>query len=258
VKKKAQYNQAMNQKSAFVLILLLTFLLNGCVDIEIKTKINPDGTGVQMWTITTSALLATKVRTQVREEPLFKGLKLEFSEEYKEGDFIIRTRIPFQNVNQLKNNYYEVRLEKDGFFRTTYDYTETWKTGSENGQKLFQNTGGAFAPKSVKASVEVNGPIVQSNAERMEGQTAYWTIPIGEPAQNKVLRVQWARWNWNRVIVVSLLPLLFVTAMLIVLRGRKSEQATDSTAARSSLCTQCGAMVPENSSFCHKCGTKLE
>lgn len=247
---------AMIRKSFFILILISVLATLACVDIDIKTKINPDGTGIQNWTITTSALLANKIRTQIKQEPLFKGLKLEFTEEYKEGDFILRTRIPFQNVGQLKNQYFEVRLEKNGFFQTKYDYTEVWKAST--GAKLLQDTENAFRPKSVKVSVEACGTILNSNAENVEGQIAHWTIPIGGLTQDRVLSIQWERWNVDRIIGISLAALLAALVLFVILKkSQKAETTGDTPAANSKACSNCNALLSEDSAFCNKCGTKL-
>jgi hypothetical protein len=246
----------MIRKSFFILILISVLATLACVDIDIKTKINPDGSGIQNWTITTSALLANKIRTQIKQEPLFKGLKLEFTEEYKEGDFILKTRIPFQNVGQLKNQYFEVRLQKNGFFQTKYDYTEVWKAST--GAKLLQDTENAFRPKSVKVSVEACGTILNSNAENVEGQIAHWTIPIGGLTQDRVLRIQWQRWNMDRIIGISLAALLLVLVLFWILKkSQKVEPTGVAPSANSKACSNCNALLSEDSAFCNKCGTKV-
>ncbi len=246
----------MIRRYRFILILLTTLTLSACVEVEVRTKIHSDGTGVQQWTITTSALLASKIRKQIKEGPLFKGLKVEFSEEYKEGDFILRTRIPFQNVSQLKNEYYEVHWEKNGFFRTEYTYREIWKAAGKD-RKLFEDPESAIGPESIKVSVEADGSIVESNADRVEGQTAHWTIVPGEFSQNKLLTLQWVRWNVARIASLSLLLLSVLAVLLAALRRRRRLRSGGAESSTGSPCPQCNAIVLEGSAFCNKCGTKL-
>lgn len=239
------------------MVLSSVIVLSACIEIEIRTKINPDGSGIQQWSFTTSALFAGKIREQVKNEPLFKGLNLEFSEEYKEGDFILKTRIPFQSVGQIKNDYFESHLEKSGFFQTRYDFTQTWKATPENGKALFQDSAEGLGPNSLNVSMDLAGSIVGSNADKVEGSTVHWSIPMNPLTQARVLRVQWMRWNTNRIAAVSLLALAIVLAVFVVLRKRGQAPIAKLPEKTGVTCAQCGSIVPEDSAFCNKCGVKL-
>lgn len=238
-------------------ILSSVLVLSACIEIEIRTKINPDGSGIQQWSFTTSALFAGKIREQVKNEPLFKGLNLELSEEYKEGDFILKTRVPFQSVSQIKNDYFESHLQKSGFFRTRYDFTQTWKALPKNGKALFQDSVEGFGPNALRISVEVSGSIVGSNADTVEGSTAHWSIPMSPLTQNRVLRVQWLRWNPNRIAAISLLALVTALAVFVIIRKRGQPSTAKLPEKTGAACPQCGSIVPEGSTFCNKCGVKL-
>jgi zinc-ribbon domain len=238
-----------------ILLLLITIVHSACIEVDIQTKIRPDGSGTQSWTFTTTALLGSKVRDEVQNGPLFKGLNLKFTEEYREGDFILKTQIPFQKVNQLKNQYFESQLEEKGFFKTTYNYREIWKPLAANTRSLFPNSMEGLGPNWLKISVEMDGSLIDSNADHVDGATVHWTIPMSQLHQKRELRARWTLWQKDRVMVASLLPVLAVIVLFFLLRKRQIPQSAEK--AKVTVCTQCGSTVPLGSTFCNKCGNKL-
>jgi hypothetical protein len=227
------------------------------VEVEVRTQIHPDGSGVQQWSFTSTALLATKVRDQIKNGSFFKGMNLEFSEEYKEGDFILKTQIPFQKVEQLKNPYFDVQLAKSGFFKTSYGYTQTWKARPENSAPLFQDSMSGFGSNSMKISVEMKGTLTGSNADHEEGSTAHWNIPMSQLNQNRVLKAQWTLWNVNRIAAAGILLGSAVLALFIILRKHKNISVSETDGKQEMLCSGCGSNNPVGSVFCNKCGAKL-
>ena len=161
----------------------------------------------------------------------------------------MKTRIPFQSVGQIKNDYFESHLEKSGFFQTHYDFTQTWKATPENGKALFQDSTEGFGPNSLNVSMEVAGSISGSNADTVEGSTAHWSIPMKPLTQARVLRVQWMRWNPNRIAAVSLLALAIALAAFVILRKRSQPPIAKLPEKTSVTCAQCGSIAPEGSNI---------
>jgi hypothetical protein len=240
---------------AFCVVLLLA----GCVDVEVKTTIRPDGSGKQSWQFTSTALLATRVREQIERNPFFKRTKAKITDEFKEGDYILHADLEFSEITDLEDNFRSINFEKKGIFHTTYVYTETWKHSFDQGGLIPQQAQG-LVPITLKLSVELPGKIVDSNAETVEGSTAQWSMPITDLVQSKTFRVVSQRWN-----LFVLLPVLFLGLaglaglgffVLTALHKPRSVAVTSASAA--AQCPSCQSTVPAGSLFCNVCGTRLK
>ena len=54
----------MKLRPVFLALLFLCFLATGCVDVDIRTEVHADGSGIQDWRFTTTALLAEKLKEE--------------------------------------------------------------------------------------------------------------------------------------------------------------------------------------------------
>src|SRR3990172_4516935 len=122
---QAQETGTMESMKRTFASILLVLSLSGCVDIDLHTRVGQDGSGVQHWQFTTTALLAGQIRQRIERDPLFRKKNAKISEQFKEGDFILTVEIPFGQVLELNANDHQVDFEKTGLFRKTYTYTKT-------------------------------------------------------------------------------------------------------------------------------------
>ena len=242
----------------FSLLLLLVFFLTGCVDIELKTTVHPDGSGTQSWKFTTTALLAGQVKKQVQSDPFFSKNKTRFLDEFKEGDYILVADVDFKAVGDLQDKYREIHFDKEGLFRSTYTYSETWKQNLDGNGIIARNSGG-LVPVTLKIAIAMPGRIIDSNAQSIDSGVAKWSLTVSELAQPKTFRVVSRRWNF-----VLLIPALLVLAgliaaliLLVVLRSSRKPAIVPAVSTGQTKCLACGSAVPPNSLFCNVCGAKL-
>ncbi len=243
----------------FCLLLLLFVLMTGCVDIELKTTVHPDGSGTQTWRFTTTALLASQLKKQVQNDPFFSRNKTRFVDEFKEGDYILVADVDFRSVDLLQDKYREIHLDKKGFFRSTYTYSETWKQNLDGNGIIARNAGG-LVPVTLKIAIEMPGRIIDSNAQSIDGQVAKWNLQLNDLIQTKTFRVVSRRWNF-----VLLIPALLVFAglmaaliLFLVLGSSRKPAIASAVSAGQKKCVSCQAIVPPGSVFCNVCGAKLD
>ena len=242
----------MKRTVSIACILLALFALAGCVDIQIKTVIYPDGSGSQSWKFTTTALLANQIKQQLDKDSFFRKLRPKITEEFKEGDYILGAEIPFKDVTELQNGRHIFRFEKTGFLKRTYFYTESWEQAVDDRGVLTQNAGG-LVPITMKVSVELPGTIVDSNAEAVEGSIAKWSIPVTDLFHPKSLWAKSEKWNFFLLVPLAMLSLAGAAAVAFLLTRTLRQRE----AAALVRCSTCGAAVPGGSAFCNACGTKL-
>jgi len=241
------------RKCLMALLLWFLFVATGCVDIEVHTKVEENGSGVQTWRFTSTALLASQIKQQIQRNPFFgKGTT---KDQYKEGDYIFENTIPFQDVAELRNFDRDVRFASQGWLIKTHRYTEVWKRSGHVGGFLEENARG-IVPITLKVSVELPGRITESNADSREEATAHWTIPISELGKSKILTVTSRSVNWVLVIpaIVILVGAIAGGVLFIYFTSRKSR----APALPATPCSSCGASVPAGSSFCNFCGEKIQ
>jgi len=240
-------------RRGFVLLLIpLLFFAAGCVDIDIDTKIQENGSGTQTWRFTGTALLASEIKKQIENNPFFG--KSITRDQFKEGDYILESTIPFRDVSELRNVDRDVRFVSQGWLLKTHTYTEVWKSSGEAGGFLAQRVRG-IVPVTLRISVELPGTIVESNADSKEGGVARWNIPVADLATSKILIAKSRSFNWVFLVPSALGFLCVISALffLVYSRARKSRLPAVPTVA----CAACGASVPDGSTFCSFCGNRM-
>jgi hypothetical protein len=239
-------------KRLSILFLLPAIFLAGCVDIQVKTRLNSDGSGTQYWKFITTALLASDLKKQIESDSFFsKHGKLK--DEFKEGDYILTTEVPFDSVDQLKASGRDVQFSKTGFLRSTCAYKEVWNRTLEDPNSIFTKRAQSIVPVTIKVSVVMPGKILDSNADTIDGSTALWNVSLQDFGQGKTLVVR-SR-SWNIATMIALIMLVTTVAGLSVFFfhpvGKK-------ILGDRFLCPECKSVVPGGSSFCNRCGASLK
>lgn len=211
--------------------VLLCLFLTACVDISVSTKLQPDGSGIQKWRFSSTAVLASKVRNQVMQ--LFQGKEVKCTDQFQQGDFVLQCEMSFHDVKQLQDRFHRTELTRSGFWVRHFRYSETWQAlPKEN-------------PFHVEVSVETPGRIGETNADRKEGRVAYWKFQTGDIAGSKSLTVNYSRLNYPPIIAVVVLFLLgFGAVAIAILRARV-------------VCPSCGTSTFGHSAFCKSCGKSM-
>jgi hypothetical protein len=238
-----------------ITLLLIAFALlsAGCIDIEIHTKMQADGSGVQTWKFTATALLASQIKNQITNNPFFA--KAITRDQYKEGDYIVESSIPFKDVSELRNVDRDVRFRSEGWFLKTNIYTEVWKSSGKAGGFLSEHAKG-LVPITLKIAVEMPGRVTETNADSHQGSTAVWTVPITDLASSKILTVTSRSINWVLLTILAIIVLAILAAILFFVYSfaKKSRAPVQATVP----CPACGAAVPMGSTYCNFCGKELQ
>ena len=229
---------------------LLLVLITGCVEVEVHTKMDRSGSGVQTWHFQTTALLAGEIQKQLENDPFFKkGRKL--LEEFKDGDFIMVLEYPFRKVNDLAFKGRDIHFDREGMFRVHCTYTEVWDKDFGNISGALAEKTGNMIPLTLKVSVEMPGHIVRTNAAETKDSTATWRFTVGDLAGSRVLLVQSVYWNWSLILPLTALILIAAGIGAVLIVRKRAINAP-------SPCPSCGAKTAPQAAFCAACGTKLK
>ncbi len=243
---------AMYRFFAIPLTAILLFILCGCVEIEVNTKINDDGSGTQRWRFTGSALLSSDMKKQVQSNRFFG--KSVTRDEYKEGDYILEADLNFRDVSELRDSDRDIRFETKGLLVKTHTYTEVWKRSGNASGLLAQHAHG-IVPVTLKIGIELPGKIIETNADWKEGSFARWTVPVTDLASAKMLVAKSRSLNWF-LLIPAAGALVIAFAGLIIFAYSATRKKT-LPVAPSVVCAACGANVPGGSAFCNFCGNKM-
>ena len=238
----------------FVIFLLFAFALcsAGCIDIEIHTKMETDGSGVQTWRFTSTALLASQIKNQIANNPFFA--KAITKDQFKEGDYILESSVAFKDVSELRNFDRDVRFHSEGWFLKTNTYTEVWKSTGKAGGFLAEHAKG-FVPITLKISVELPGTITETNADSKDASIATWTVPVTDLAASKILTATSRSMNW---VLLSVLAIIFLAMIAGIIFFVYSYAKKSPLPVQASIpCSACGANVPAGSVYCNFCGKDL-
>lgn len=230
----------------------LVILTTACVDIQVKTRIDSDGSGMQYWKFVTTALLAGELKKQIELDSFFSKHG-KFKDEFKEGDYILTMEVPFDKVEELKASGRNVEFTSKGFLRSTFSYKETWNRNLQDPSSILTKRAESIVPVTMKISVVMPGKIIDSNAENIEGSTAFWNLSLQDITQPKTLTATSKRWNAGTLIALLMLVSTAV-AFSILLMNPAGRQFL----SKRPLCPSCKSAVPIGSAFCNHCGASLK
>ena len=227
-----------------ILPILLLFAI-GCVNLEVETKFKSDGSGVQIWHFTSSALMAGQIKEYVDSHPLLKHGK-RILDEYKEGEYWLAQEIPFQKVSELQDEGHEVRFQTKGWLRRTSTYSEFWKKKLGGRAGPIAEKAGNILPIKVKWQVTMPGKIQESNADEIKEGVAVWNLTLTDFAAQHSFSARSTHWNIPALagMAIAALTLFGISFFLFQKNaGRKRTQ-----------CVGCGTLISADADYCSKCG----
>jgi hypothetical protein len=227
------------------IIPVLLLLMTGCVDLEVRTEFQPDGSGVQVWRFTSSALIAAQVKKFVDSYPLLKN-GVRIWDEYRKGEYLLGVKIPFKKVQELQDNGREVHFETKGWLRKTCTYTEIWKDTVTNRQTPFAEQAGNLIPVKLRWLVLMPGEITESNADEITGSQAVWTLTITEYGTPHTFTARSAYWNTPLIVFLSAAAFAIIALIFFATRKRAERNQTQ--------CRNCGTVISSSAAFCSACG----
>jgi hypothetical protein len=227
------------------IIPLFLLLMTGCVDIEVRTEFQADGSGVQVWRFTSSALLATQVKKFVDAYPLLKN-GVRIWDEYRKGEYLLGVKLPFKKVQELQDNGRLVKFETKGWIRKSCTYTETWQDTVTNRQGPFAEQAGNLIPVKLRWLVLMPGKIVGSNADEITDNQAVWVLTLTEYGTPRTFTAHSE--YWNAPVIVLLSAGLFAAIALVFFASRKRAERNQIQ------CRNCGTVISSSAAFCSACG----
>ncbi|HET6267586.1 MAG TPA: zinc ribbon domain-containing protein [Acidobacteriota bacterium] len=246
----------MNEMRKILLTVLIALFLCGCVDIDVRTTLQRGGGGIQKWRLTTTALLASRLKEQLQKNPYFRDRMDNLKEEFNQGSYTLSFQMHFARVSELESPGRQVQFERSGLFRRNYTYTETWKIPQDKSSNWLGGESVTLVPSTLKETVDMPGKIVESNADEIVANTATWTLRLQDLSETRTFRVRSA--EWNRWIVIPLaLILAGILLMALVIFVVEKRAAPRTALPGASGCPSCGKSVPSGSAFCNSCGAKL-
>lgn len=237
---------------AILFCFCLVIVSTGCVDIQVKTRIDSDGSGTQYWKFVTTALLAGELKKQIESDSFFSKHG-KFKDEFNEGDYILTMEVPFDKVEELKASGRDVKFTSTGFLRSTFSYKEIWNRNLQDPSSILTKRAESIVPVTMKISVVMPGKIIDSNAESIDGSTALWNLSLQDIAQPKTLTATSRRWNVATMIALLML-ISTAVAFSILLMNPTGRQML----RKRPLCPSCKSAVPIGSAFCNHCGATLK
>ena len=242
----------MQRFCAYFLIVIAVLVSAGCVEIEVNTRLNENGSGKQIWRFTGTALLSSEIKKQVQNNRFFK--KSIIRDEFKEGDYILEASMDFQDVSELKDADRDVTFHTQGFLIRTHTYTEVWKR-TENPAGLLAQHARGVVPVTLRVQVELPGKITETNADYKDGSVARWSVSVTDLAASKMLVAKSRSWNRAVLIPGALALFLGITLLGFFVYSTIRKGRTPSEPPK--VCASSGAKVPAASIFCNFCGNKM-
>jgi hypothetical protein len=227
------------------IIPLLLLVMTGCVDLEVRTEFQADGSGVQVWRFTSSALLATQVKKFVDSYPLLKN-GVRIWDEYRKGEYLLGVKLPFKKVQELQDNGRHVQFVTKGWLQKSCTYTETWEDTVTNRQGPFAEQAGNLIPVKLRWLVVMPGKIVESNADEITDNQAVWVLTLTEYGTPRSFTARSKYWNTPVIVLVALGA--FAIVALVFFANRKRAERNQKQ------CLQCGTFISTSAAFCSACG----
>jgi hypothetical protein len=234
----------MNSASRILIIVIFLLFTVGCVDLQVETNFKSNGSGVQIWHFTSSALMAGQIKKYVDSHPLLKHGK-KILDEYKKGEYWLALEIPFSKVNELQDESREIRFQKKGLFRRTYTYSEFWKKQLGGTAGPIAEKAGEILPVKVKWQITMPGTIQESNADEVHEGVAVWNLTLTDFAAQHSFSARSTAWNFPLLIILTIaIAGLFALSWFVVKKyGFKRIK-----------CAACGILIPADSLYCNRCG----
>ncbi|HSE42207.1 MAG TPA: hypothetical protein VLH08_15695 [Acidobacteriota bacterium] len=227
-----------------LIIAILVLFTSGCVDLQVETNFKSDGSGIQVWHFTSSALMASQIKKYVDSHPLLKQGK-KILDEYRKGEYWLALEIPFSKVSELQDESREIRFQKKGLFRRTYTYSEFWKKQLGGNAGPIAEKAGEILPVKVKWQITMPGTIQESNADEIHDGIAVWNLTLTDFAAQHSFSARSTAWNIPLLIGLAIAIAGLVALIWFAVRKYGSNRIK---------CAACGVLIPADSLYCNRCG----
>ncbi|MDQ7824165.1 MAG: hypothetical protein RDV48_15290 [Candidatus Eremiobacteraeota bacterium] len=222
------------------MLCICALWVSGCIEISLKTKIEPNGKCTENIQISTSAMFADGIKTELKKKDFAKeGYQVETK---TDGD---KVNIIFsRQFNSIAEMYSAKRLDpvsgveggkdeskaigefkvQDLFFVKTMTFKETTpkvesKTPKDDKEKQMEEMGKQFAQNmfSFKRVVVMPGPIISGNASAIEKETntATWNIPIDKVQDGYTFEVTSRIINYPAIGAVSVILIVIIVVVIM-------------------------------------------
>ena len=229
--------------SMIFFILLILFLLSGCVDMELDITLNSDRSGKADMTVTASDPFYNGFVDDIIEDVLRKDSSARITESYINNKKVADIELSFQDVSELSAQGFYISHDH-------YDDKHYVEIGEIHG-----------VPVSI--TLNMPGRIISSNGNssgsRVTWEKAYMSEPYWAESEEAAL---------PQATLASLGPLLFIVILVILsitlviyLRSKGKRKVVPRNIALSktgNYCRNCGMKVEQAERFCANCGHPQE
>jgi hypothetical protein len=251
------------------LLLALCLLLVGCMDIQIRLVVHPDGSGIVTWNFEippeTAALGITSARlkAELLKDKNFIRPEAQIREgRAPNGNQTLMATVPVQDVSQISSSDFRVAFARlpDGK-KCSFNVT-----GNNDPLKA--------ATARIRMDVEMPGKIISSNADQVTGNVAHFTTVFRPEAL--YVEAETSRFAFGDIQIIAVSGALAVLASTVVWalrRGREKQLAqvagapggrgvgsgagTPAVEPAFVYCGECGTQNRSSSRFCRRCGGGL-
>jgi hypothetical protein len=274
----------VRQRCALSIVLAAFVILAGCVDVHLQYKIEDDGSGTLTSNIeilpqgVALGLTIDKLEKELkRRDRAFEAPEVEYRQTFsKWGNPVLVTVVPFKKVSEISSPSLRVSLVKT-------------KNTSKHLFRITDRPGSVPAMIRIRADVEMPGRITQSNADRVEGNVAYFDSVTG----SRLLYVEsepsyFDLFNGRSIgaVGIALVGMILVLGVYWHFDRRRPRDDTEESAPSpvrdyippdypeepfpaedyegdfdagrpSAFCPQCGERVESGTRFCGQCGHAL-
>jgi hypothetical protein len=242
------------RNAIFLTLILISAWCQGCIEMSIKTKIEPNGKCNESYQITTNPMFAEGLKSELKKKEIEKqGYKMEtrtdgdkvhliYSKDFASVQEMYATRRfdPIEGMEEGKENESRAKGEykvQDLIFVKTMTFTEVIpkketknKPASTPQDKQMEDMGRQLASSvlSIKRLVQMPGPIISSNADDIDKQTntARWNIAAEKFFDGYTFKVK-SRIINVPAIVGAVVVLLGVIILAVVSLTKKVSSATE-------------------------------
>jgi hypothetical protein len=233
-------------------VLFWVLCTAGCIEMTMKTKIFPDGRCTESIQLSTNAMFAEGIKTELEKKNLAReGYKVEtttqgdivhvnLTRDYKSvQDMTTQKRLDptsgmkDEGKSEERKPQDELKVE-DLFFIKTMTFKETMPGAGKKEKKDLQGKDKQmdemqrkFAQSifSFKRLIEMPGPIVSSNADSVDKatNTATWNVPFDKMDDGVTFEVKSQVVNYPAIIIcASLLLVALIAVLAAVLRKKRN------------------------------------
>jgi len=236
---------------AGAVVVALSLLLTGCLEVQLKFDLRDTGSGTATWiveipktTADTLGLTTDKLKAELLKDSQFRGRNVQITAgRAPNGNQTLTAVVPFENVQEISAKDLAIEFQKN-------------PDGKQCSFRM-QPQAAQMVPLTIKVEVHMPGKIVNSNADSVSGNVAYFDS-LYRPGGISVQSETGGFLSGSMIILLIGGVAALAAILVLVMRASRRKAAPGAVAASASLrCARCGRESSAPSKFCQGCGSPL-